>query len=316
MSFAAPAWLALLVLVPVLLAALLASRRRSQRYVVRYPAALAVAALGGTAPTWRRHVPPALALAAVTALAFALARPQTTIAVPVERASVVLITDASRSMQAGDVEPDRLRAAQSAARAFIEKLPEEVRLGSVAYSDAVSALQAPTTDHAATRTLIDSLVADGGTATGDALTAALDLIEADRRTGGRRSPAAIVLLSDGKTTVGSDPVEAARRARTLRVPVYTVALGTPDGILPGSAFQPPLPVPPDPETLRLMARVSGGAAFQAEDADVLDTVYERLGSQIGTRQEDREVTAAFAGVGLVLLLGAALTSLRVAGRLP
>jgi Ca-activated chloride channel homolog len=317
--FAAPLFLLGLLLVPVLLAALVAARRRARRYVVRFPATATVAALGGRVPAWRRNLPAALALASVALLAVALARPQATVAVPVERASVMMIIDVSRSMQATDVQPDRLQAAQRAARSFLDRLPDEARVGGLAYSDAVIAVEAPTTDHRVARNFIDGLVADGGTATGDAVLAALDAIEAERAEDGegvRPAPAAIVLLSDGKTTVGSDPVEAARRAAELDVPIYTVALGTFEGVLPGTAFGPPLPVPPDPETLREMAQVSGGQAFEAADADALDTVYESLGSRIGTEDQRREVTAGFAGAGLLLLLGAAGLSLRFGGRLP
>jgi len=155
-------------------------------------------------------------------------------------------------------------------------------------------------------------VPDGGTATGEALASAL-------RTLGKRGkdspPAAVVLLSDGATTAGRDPLGVAREARAARVPVFTVALGTTDGMVETPDGRV-LPVPPDPEALREIARLSGGRAFTAEDANALDSVYEQLGSRIGTRPERREISAGFAAAGLLLLAGALGTSLRWRGRLP
>ena len=264
-------------------------------------------------PAWRRHLPAGLFALALAALAVALARPERTVAVPLERASVMLVTDVSGSMQAEDVEPSRLEAAQQAALDFLDRVPDEVRVGAVAFSETPHTVDGPEGDRATVEELMEDLTAVGGTATGDALQQALELL--GRREGSReRPPAAIVLLSDGKTTTGRDPVEVARDARRAKVPVYTVALGTPEGTIetPGG----PLSVPPDPETMRQIARASGGRSFTASDAEGLEAVYERLGSQVGTRAEEREITAGFAAGGLVLLLGAAGTSMRRFGRLP
>jgi Ca-activated chloride channel homolog len=246
----------------------------------------------------------------------ALAKPQKTIAVPVERASIMLVTDHSRSMSATDVEPDRLSAAQRAARTFINQLPEQVRLGAVAFSDTPDAVQAPSSDHDDARRIVDAQVADGATATGAALEVAIDALKNDKQNG-KRAPSAIILLSDGKTTVPPDPVPIARSARQLKIPIYTVALGTRDATVPNpNPFGTPLLVAPDPETLRQIARVSGGKAFTAEDSDSLKSIYKTLGSQLGTKNQKKQVTASFAIGGLVLLLGAGITSLRWAGRLP
>ena len=129
---------------------------------------------------------------------------------------------------------------------------------------------------------------------------------------------AIVLLSDGKTTTGRDPLEVARIAKRLRVPIYTVALGTEDATIPNpvSPQSPPISVPPDPETLKEIADVSGGRAFTSDDAGQLRSIYSSLGSQLATKHEQREITPGFAGVGLVLLLAAGLLSLPRVGRLP
>jgi len=315
-SFASPAWLFALALAPLLLLAYAASRRNAKRYAVRFTAVPALRLAAGTVPAWRRHLPAALALAALAALVFALAKPQKTVAVPIERASVMLVTDHSRSMLATDVQPNRLAAAQRAARTFLDQLPEPVRVGVVAFSDGPDAVQAPSTDHSDARRIVDAQVADGATATGDALQVAIDALRRDRQNG-KRPPSAIVLLSDGKTTVGPDPVEIARTAGRLHIRIYTVALGTRDATVPNpNPFGSPLSVAPDPETLKRISDVSGGRAFTAEDDTQLSSIYKTLGSQLGTREQKKEVTASFAIGGLILLLGAAAASMRWAGRLP
>ncbi|HEX6743145.1 MAG TPA: VWA domain-containing protein [Solirubrobacteraceae bacterium] len=316
MSFATPIWLLGLALVPVALLAYQASRRRGSRYAVRYTAVPALKVAAGTVPVWRRHLPAALALAALAALVLALAKPQKTVAVPVERASIMLVTDHSRSMSATDVEPDRLSAAQRAARTFLNQLPSQVRVGAVAFSDTPDAVQAPSSDHDNARRIVDGQVADGATATGAALEVAIDALKNDKQNG-KRPPSAIILLSDGKTTVPPDPVPIARTAGQLKIPIYTVALGTRDATVPNpNPFGTPLLVAPDPETLRQIAQVSGGKAFTAEDSDSLKSIYKTLGSQLGTKTKKEQITAAFAIGGLVLLFGAAVSSLRWAGRLP
>jgi Ca-activated chloride channel homolog len=315
-SFATPIWLLGLALVPLALLAYQASRRRGSRYAVRYTAVPALKVAAGAVPAWRRHLPAALALAALAALVLALAKPQKTVAVPVERASIMLVTDHSRSMSATDVSPDRLSAAQRAARTFLNTLPDQVRVGAVAFSDTPDAVQAPSSDHDDARRIVDAQVADGATATGAALEVAIDALKNDKQNG-KRPPSAIILLSDGKTTVPPDPVPVARTAGQLKIPIYTVALGTRDATVPNpNPFGTPLLVAPDPQTLRQIAQVSGGKAFTAEDSDSLKSIYKTLGSQLGTKTQKKQITATFAIGGLVLLLGAAFSSLRWAGRLP
>lgn len=314
MSFASPAWLAALAIVPlgVLLYAL--ARRRRRRWALRYPAVATVAAVAPRPSAWRRRVPAALLALAVVALVGALARPQSTVAVPIERATVILIMDGSRSMQAVDVEPSRIAAAKAAATTFLDQVPERLRLGFVGYSQTPTIVQRPTTEHEAVRTALDSLIADGGTATGEAIDAALNTLSERGQQG--RAPAAIVLLSDGKSTDGRDPVEIARRARRMRVPIYTVALGTERGVVPGGPYGQTLPVPPDPETMRRIAEVSGGRAYEIDEGDALERVYQSLGSRLGTRNVKREVSASFALGGLLLLAAAAGLAARWRSRLP
>jgi Ca-activated chloride channel family protein len=312
-SFASPAFLAALALVPLVLAAHVVARRRARRYAVRFPAVATLAPLLPRVSSWRRRLPLALFLAALTALSLALARPQATVAVPQEQASIVLVTDVSRSMLAEDVRPSRLEAARSAAQRFVDEVPDAARVGAVAFSSDPHTLEPPSDDRDKVRELIDSLSADGGTATGDALAAALDMV--DDGPAAKRPPAAILLLSDGETTTGRDPTEVARAARRLRIPIHTVALGT-----RGATIETPtgaiVPVPPDPETMRRIAQLSGGRAFQAEDADDLARIYEGLGSRVASKKEQREITVAFAASGGLLLAAAAALGLRATARLP
>jgi Ca-activated chloride channel family protein len=316
-NFGSPAVLLALFAIPVIIGIYALAQRRRRKYVVRFTAVPVLAGVmaSGAVSRWRRHLPAALLLAALAALLVALAKPQTTVAVPVEKASVMLVTDQSGSMRADDVSPTRLAAAQQAARDFLEKVPKELQVGAVSFSDVPQSVSPPSTDRDDVRSLVDGLVADGGTAAGDALQSSLDALD-DAGVGGKgRPPAAIILLSDGATTTGADPVEVAREAGKRDIPIYTVALGTPDGTVPGG-FGGSIPVPPDPETLREISKASGGTAYTANDADQLSGVYENLGSRLGTKQEEREITAVFAGGGLILLLGAAFAGLRTTGRLP
>jgi Ca-activated chloride channel homolog len=315
MSFASPVALAALALIPLAVAWHVTRQRRASRYAVRFTGTDTLAGLLPQPAAWRRLLPPALFLAALAALLIAVARPQATVAVPVERATVVLVTDASRSMLAEDVDPSRIDAVKRAANSFIDQVPDELRVGSVAFAEVPHSLEPPTTDHDAIRDAIDAIEADGGTGTGDALVAALRMARGNSDDEENRPPAAIVLLSDGKATRGRDPVGVAREARRAGVPIYTVALGTEEGVVPGPSLGG-LPVPPDPETMRQIARVSGGRAFVVEDAERLDSIYEDLGSRVGTKSEKRELTGAFAGGGLALLLAATAFGLRFSGRLP
>jgi Ca-activated chloride channel homolog len=316
-SFAHPNLLLLLFLLPLLASAQALARRRGRRYAVRFTALPSLrAAVGSAGPArWLRYLPAGLLLSALASLVFALAKPQTTVAVPVERGSIMLITDHSRSMQATDVAPDRLSAAQAAAHRFLTQVPSAVRVGVVAFSSAPDAVQRPTNDHTLVQRVVDLQVADGATATGDALQVGLDTLSSDRQNG-KRPPAAMVLLSDGKTTTGRDPVEVAGEAARLHIPIYTVALGTADATVPNPGFGPPLPVPPDPQTLAEIARVSGGKAFTAEDSNRLASIYKTLGSQFGTKDVKREITSGFVWAGMGLLLGGSLLALRSRGRLP
>ena len=316
MSLSNPIWLLVLLVIPLLLAVQALVSWRQRRYAVRFPALSTLASVAPSgAARWRRWVPVALLLAALAGMAVAMARPERTVAVPIEKASVMLITDTSNSMIADDVDPDRLTAAQHAARTFIDQVPKGLELGAVAYSTGPYNVLPPTSDHAEVRSLIDSLQPDGATATGDAIQAALDAVKQVRGKDGKQAPAAIVLLSDGQTTAGRDPIAVAEIARAQHVPIYTVALGTDQGTIPGPAGTT-VPVPPDPETLKRISEITGGQAYQIADASSLEGVYQRLGSRIGSKHETRELTSGFAALGAVLLAAAMVASVRFGSRLP
>lgn len=315
MSFAAPVVLLALLALPLLVGWYLSEQRRRREAAEAFALPALQPAIAPERPRWRRHLPALAVLLALAALVMAAARPQRTVAVPVERATIVLATDVSGSMEATDVQPNRLVAAKRAAREFVAEVPKRVNIAVIGFNAAPRVLASPTRDRAAVDAAIERLGSSGGTAAGEAIHAALSVIGKE---GNKRPPAAIVLLSDGATTSGRDPVDAARTAGDAKVPVYTVALGTRDGTITvprrggGTEVRP---VPPDPRALEEMAEVSGGRSFTATSTAGLEDVYERLGSRLGRRDEKRQITSAFAGGGLLLMLAGVGMSLRWFGRL-
>jgi len=348
MTFATPLALLALPLVPLTILALVMARRRRIRYAIRYPA---LDVLAGVVERERRGrwIPAALLVLALTALLLGAARPMARVPVPRDEATVMLVIDVSGSMNADDVDPTRMEAAQRAATRFLDRLPERFQVGLVTFSSEAETLVPPTTDREAVRTALATLNANGGTAMGDGLARALDVIEAARQeaVGGpgptttvdpnaqgttptpttpdppaeQRAvpPAVTLLLSDGANSAGGDPFVQADRARQLRVPVYTIALGTANGVLRqpnafgGTRIQP---VPPDPDSLARIAETSNGRFFQAPTSENLTAVYDSLGSRIGFRLEEREVTVAFTVAGLLLLAAAGALRARRGARLP
>lgn len=315
MSFGAPLWLLALALIPLALVAVPLTRRRARRYALRYPsvASVQVVLAAQRSASWTRQLPVAALLLALAAASLALARPRIHVRVPVGEASVVLVTDHSGSMASTDVQPTRLGAAIAAANTFLSQIPSNVRIGSVTFSTTPDAAQAPVAQRSVVRGIIDSQTPNGGTDTGPALQLALQLLHG---TAPHHPPSAIVLLSDGAANLGISPLTVASQARQERIPIYTVALGTPDGVLNVGPLNPPVPVPPDPQLMDAIARVSGGRTFTAESADQLSSIYKRLGNQFGTALRRRDITADFAVAGAVLLVVGLGTTMLVGGRVP
>jgi Ca-activated chloride channel homolog len=321
-SFREPIMLAGLVLLPLAALAYLSMQRRRRREAAVFANPALLPNLVTARPGWRRHLPPALILLALGVLVLALARPHRTVAAPQRAATVMMVTDISGSMNATDVEPNRLTAAVRAAHRLTDELPEHFRLGLVTFSDYAEVQVPPTTDREPVRSALDRLQAVGGTAMALGLQRGLDLARApvpdERGSGTRRLPAVVVLLSDGKDTASTiPPIEVARQAARLRVPVNAIALGTPSGeveVRDQFGFSQRIHVPPDTETLREIARITRGRYFAAPDAGRLESIYARLGTRLSSRREEREVTAAFAGGAILLLLAGGAFSLRWFGR--
>jgi Ca-activated chloride channel family protein len=320
-SFAAPLVLLGLIAIPLLALVYLRAERARRAAAASFAAPALQPSVAPRRPGWRRHAPLLVLALAMAALVVAAARPQRTVAVPVERASIMLATDVSGSMTATDVQPNRLAAAKRAAGQFVASVPRKVNIGVMAFNQVPRVLQNPTKDRSAVSAAITRQTSGGGTATGEAIAVATAVLNRAPGIGQKRPPAAIVLLSDGASTSGRDAVAAAQAARKLKIPVYTVALGTPQGTIEvpvprsqggGTRTQP---VPPDPRSLAEIARASGGKTFTAASASGLKAVYERLGSQLGHKDEKRQVTSAVAGGGLLLLLGGAAMSLGFFGRI-
>jgi Ca-activated chloride channel homolog len=297
-SFAKPLFLVGLALIPVLVVLYVRNERRPHAFA---PANLLPSVVRRRAG-WRRHAAIVGYGAAIAALLVSLAKPQATIAVPTEQARVMIVTDRSGSMLSDDVSPTRLAAAKKAAATFLDEIPDAVKVGAVAFNQKAEVLQSPTRDHDAVREALRSVKPAGSTATGDAITAALNSLKG-------KAPAAIVLLSDGKSVRGSDPLVAAQAAKARKIPIYTVALGTAQGTINDGE-----PVPPDPATLAKIAKLTGGRAFTAGDVKSLDQVYKRLGSQVATERHKVQVTNLFAGGALALVALSSLASIGMFGR--
>ena len=325
MTFAWPMALWGLALVALALVAYVIVQRRRKRYVVRFTNLDLLENVVAESPRWRRHLPAALTLLALTALVVGVARPQTTVDVPREEATVILAMDSSGSMEATDVAPTRMTAAREAASSFVENLPEGFRVGVVSFSNEADVVVPPTADRDEALRGLGSLRADNGTALGDAIARSVDLglTSMDEQLAANRdedTPLVVLVLSDGANTTGDyEPLEAAQKAADAHVPVYTVALGTDEGTVDfpdGFGGTRTIPVPPDPETLTAVAERTGGTFFEAADENALRSVYDEIGSQVGVVQEQREVTVLFTAAGAVLLLlGGALSALWF-GRIP
>ena len=320
MSFGTPLLLLGLVLLPLLVLAYRRLQRRPTRYAVRYTNLDVLASVVDSTRSWRRHAGLALFLLALAALLVGFARPSMTRLADREEATIVLVIDVSGSMQADDVKPTRLQAAQKVVREFLNGLPERFQVGVVAFSETAEVAAPATEDRQLAIDAIDYLYPQRGTAIGDAVARGVEVARAaDLGAGGVDRPAAILLLSDGSQTEGILlPMEGAARAKSFKIPVFTVALGTPEGIVEFNRFGSTrvIPVPPDKPTMRQIAATTGGTFYEAESAGDLGDAYEKMGSVVSKVERKQEVTFAFLGGGLVLLLGAAAVAAITFPRLP
>jgi Ca-activated chloride channel family protein len=314
MRFESPLVLLALLVVPLLVAAYVYRERRRAEAAERFGNLSLLPNLVPASPGWRRHLPLALLLVALTAMLVGMARPHATVRVKQQDATVILAIDTSLSMRATDVKPTRLAAARAAASAFLERVPEKFRVGVVGFTGRAYVAVPPTHDRSLARAALRSLHWGEGTALGDAVALGLRLSAQQRASDGTRPPTAMLVISDGAQMSGrTTPEAAAQRARSQHVPVYTVVLGTPDGVVEvplAGGFHAQLRVPPRPDTLQQVAHATGGQFFTARNDARLREIYTRLGSRLGSRKESREISDYFAGGSAAFLLfGGALSAL-------
>ena len=341
MKFIWPSMLWLLLLLPLLVLMyrwLLARKRKS---TVRLASISVAKAALGKGPGWRRHVPPLLLLLALGALLFAVSRPTATITLPLAERTIMLAMDVSGSMRAEDVKPNRLVASQVAAKAFVENLPREVKIGVVSFAGTAAVVQAPTTSRDDVIAAIDRFQLQRGTATGSGIILSLATlfpdhgIEIQNITGQRAFPgkevgkkdekkfdpvapgsynsAAIIMLTDGQRTTGPDPLDAAKMAAERGIRVYTVGIGTTSGEIIGFEGWS-MRVRLDEETLKNVSILTHGEYFYAGTAEDLKKVYESLSSRMVVEKKETEISALFAALGALLAVTAAGLSLWWFGR--
>jgi Ca-activated chloride channel family protein len=314
--FLSPWWLLALLPVLAVAGAYIWRQHRRRAFAVRFSnvdliRAVAPAGIGKI----RRHAPAATLLLSLLLLALALARPSIDTREPLERATVMLALDVSLSMQANDVEPTRIVAAQRAAKEFVEQLPRNFNVGLVAFARSANVVVSPTKEHSAVVSAIDGLQLAESTATGEAVFACLDAIAGVPADGAEGPPPArIVLLSDGYRTFGRSVEDAAAAASVANVPVSTIAFGTDEGAIEISGTLQRVPV--DRPALEQLAEATRGFFYEAASAEALKRVYEDMGSSIGYRTKAKEISQWYVGIGLLLALAAAGMSLLWTSRLP
>ncbi len=347
MVFLWPSFLWLLLALPLLVLLYWWLLRRRKATALHYPSLGLVRAAMGGGHRWRRHLPPALFLLGLAALLVAAARPLAVIALPSQQQTIMLAMDVSGSMRANDVQPDRLTAAQNAAKAFITDLPRHVRVGVVAFAGSAQLAQLPTQNHEDLTKAIDSFQLQRGTATGNGILLSLATLFPDAgidisALGGRQSmrvqpidevgrpqpgkkpftpvapgsynSAAIIMLTDGQRTTGVDPLEAAQWAADRGVRVYTVGVGTVAGETIGFEGWS-MRVRLDEDTLKAVALRTNAEYFHAATAADLKKVYETLSSRLTVEKKETEISALLALAGAVLMLLAGGLSVWWFGRL-
>lgn len=310
MTFQSPLWLLALLAVAALVAVYVILQLRRKAYAARFTNVALLGSIVPQRPGWRRHLAFGVVALGLATLVVSLAVPSSEVRVPRERATVIMAVDVSLSMQARDIEPNRFEAMQTAAKEFVDVLPERINLGLVSFAGTATTVVPPTTDRQQVRTAIDGLQLAESTAIGEAVFSSLTAIQNFQTSLGEQGeeapPARVVLLSDGYNTVGRDDTQAVDAAIAAGIPVSTIAFGTDYGTLDLDGETVPVPV--DRATLERIADETGGSYSEAASAAELEQVYADLGSQIGYTTEPKDISPWFVRGGvLVLLVGAVLS---------
>ncbi|MFV0429515.1 MAG: VWA domain-containing protein [Arachnia sp.] len=314
-EFKSPERLWALVALPVLILLYLLAMRLKGRVSLRFTNTGLLGRVVGSQRRWTRHLAVAMSMASLVALGLAWAQPLGTELVPRERATVVMVVDTSLSMEATDVEPDRLSAAKVGAQEFIDNLPDAYNVALVSLDGNPSIIMPPSTDRGALGRALAALPLAEGTALGTALDVALQAVaQAPVGDDEEAAPAMIVLLSDGTNTEGPGPGEAARRAAQAEIPIYTIAYGTDNGYVDVDGER--ANVAPDKQTLAEIARTTNGEAVDADSASSLDSAYEEIGSSVGHEEVQKPITAQYAFWALGFAVVAALGAVMMAARWP
>lgn len=322
-DFTAPIWFLLFAVVAALVVGYAWSQRRRRRHTLRFANLAMLERVAPHRPGWPRHIPAALLLVALMMFTVALAGPTAEAKVPRNRATVMLVIDVSLSMQASDVTPSRLTAAQRAASTFTDDLTPGVNLGLVSFAGSPTVLVSPTTERAPVKGAIANLTLAEATATGEAIYAALQAIDTFGQIVGDAQgppPARVVLLTDGKQTIPPDQNDergaftAARAAAEAKVPISTISFGTEYGAVDIQGER--IPVKVDDESMREIARLSGGEFYNAATAGELDEVYSTLSEQIGYEIKRKDVSKPWYALGTITVMAAVGVALGFGQRLP
>jgi Ca-activated chloride channel homolog len=326
----------LLLIVPFVIGAYIFMQRRRRRFALRYASLSLVKEAVGKGPGFKRHIPPAIFIAALGVMIFALSRPSALVTLPSMRSTVILTVDVSGSMRAEDLKPNRMEAAKAAARAFVDKQPDNVKIGVVSFSAHAALIQEPTVDREKVLAAINRLRTQRGTAVGSGILTSLEailmpdgrkdaaasrigpsgpLFDNSPRTSDGYAPAVIVLLTDGQSNQGPSPMDMAAEAAAAGIRIFTVGVGSKAGSVIGVQGRS-IRVLLDEDNLQDIARETDGEYYTAETEAGLRGVYETLSTNLVMETEKTELTAFFTAFGALLLLISGTLSLLWFSRLP